>query len=89
MTTNHSMFVSDEEDGDIVLLRYKSQDETQAEKVALKQRLVRWFGGLVTLAWGAAALAPDTFNVPPAFRPWVFVSFIFWFLAACAGVFNL
>ena len=36
----------------------------------------------VDLAWGAAAVAPDAFNVPVDLRPWIFVTFIFWFFDA-------
>jgi len=54
-----------------------------------KGRLLKWFGILSTVILGAAAFAPDTFNVPLSFRPWIFLTFTFWFCAFCAGFFNL
>lgn len=51
--------------------------------------LLKWFGLLSTVALGAAALAPDIFNVPVRLCPWVFLTFVFWFFAFCTGFFSL
>jgi hypothetical protein len=51
--------------------------------------VLKWFGMLSTGLLGAAALAPDVFRIPTAFRPWVFIIAIFWILAFCAGMFDL
>lgn len=53
-----------------------------------KRMLLKWFGFAATLILFTAALAPDVLKVPLNWRPWVFVTSIFWFLAFCAGIFN-
>ena len=47
------------------------------------------FGFLSTIAWGAAALSPETFKIPEALQGWTFIIAILWFFAYCAGFFNL
>jgi hypothetical protein len=50
---------------------------------------VKWFGALSTALIGLAALAPNVFGIPAALHPWVYLVSIFWFLAFCAGMFEL
>jgi hypothetical protein len=52
-------------------------------------RIRKWFGVSSTALIGAAALAPSAFGIPAALQPWVYLVSIFWFLAFCAGMFEL
>ena len=69
-----------------------SKKETKMKKqgkvMFSAHQLLKSFGILLTLVWGTAALAPHLFNLPLNMRPWIFVTFIFWFIAFCAGVFS-
>jgi hypothetical protein len=62
----------------------KKQDNT---RFSMRQ-LLKGFGICSMLLLGAAALAPNVFGIPLGLRPWVFVVFIFWFFAFCAGMFH-
>jgi len=53
------------------------------------RRILKWFGAISTVLLSAAALAPDTFEIPVNLQPWVFLTAIFWALAFCAGMFDL
>jgi hypothetical protein len=53
------------------------------------RRVLKWFGMISTGLISSAALAPHAFGVPTDLQPWVFVTSIFWFLAFCAGMFDL
>jgi hypothetical protein len=79
----------EEDHADISIVSYELKPEMQGRFVKFIQLPMKVFGVLSTVAWTAAALAPVTFNVPINFRPWVFVTFIFWFFSFCAGLFNL
>ncbi len=88
--TSTPEFRSTEEDNaDIVVIRYEPGTQPEGKLIQIFRRPLKIFGYISTVAWTAAALAPATFNVPINFRPWVFVTFIFWFFGFCAGLFNL
>jgi hypothetical protein len=89
ITTTSEINVREEEQADIVIVRYEPGVETPGKFAQFMRRPLKVFGFLSTAAWTVAALTPNTFNVPPNFRPWVFVTFIFWFFGYCAGLFNL
>jgi hypothetical protein len=78
-----------EEEADIVIVHYTPREKTEGYFIQFIRPVVKWFGTLSTIALSSAALAPSTFNVPPHLRPWVFLAFIFWSFAFCAGFFNL
>lgn len=46
-------------------------------------------GLLGTVIFALTAFAPDMMNVPHAMRPWLFVTFIFWFMLYVSGMFTL
>jgi len=52
-------------------------------------RIRKWFGMLSTVLIGVGVFAPYVFGIPADMQPWVFVTFIFWFFAFCAGIFDL
>jgi hypothetical protein len=87
-TPSHE-FISRKDNTHVIIVRYEPEEKTQGDSIFSPRRLSKWFGLLSTIALGAAAFAPDIFNVPLHFRPWFFITFIFWFFAFCAGVFNL
>jgi hypothetical protein len=78
-----------EQEADILVIRYVPGPRIRGKTMKFLRPILKWFSLLSTIALGAAALAPDTFNVPAPFRPWVFLTFVFWFFAYCAGFFNL
>jgi hypothetical protein len=88
MTTQNSLFRIEKEDGDIVFLRYKTPEEAGKTAPTFKSRILQWFGTIIMLALGAAAFAPNAFHLSAGFRPWVFVTFIMWAVAFCAGMFS-
>jgi hypothetical protein len=79
----------EEGNADITFVPYEPNPETQGEIIKFIRLPMKVFGVLSTIAWTAAALAPNTFNVPQNFRAWFFVIWIFWFFGFCAGLFNL
>ncbi|NTU56064.1 MAG: hypothetical protein HGA79_07430 [Anaerolineales bacterium] len=87
MTNNNLLFIREEEDGNIIL-RHDPQEEIQAGELSFKQRLLQGFGRLVLVALSAGTLAPATLHISTGFRPWVYVAFILWVFAYCAGMFN-
>lgn len=87
MTTNHAWRVR-EEHGNIIVLCHEPQEETETEKLSLRQRFLQWFGRLVMLALGAAAFFPNTLHLSAGARPWIFVTLILWIFAYCTGIFN-
>jgi hypothetical protein len=82
------MFAFRDKEADNNVYRHVPRERRQGDSMRFIRLLVRWFGILSTLALGAAALSPDTFNVPLQWRPWIFLTFIFWFFAFCGGLFN-
>ena len=74
---------------DIIIVRYEPAPETPGKFIQFIRRPLKVFGFISTAAWLAAALAPNTLNIPQNFRPWAFVIFIFWFFGFCVGVFNV
>lgn len=80
---------SNEEEADMIAIRYQPIAMEEGKTVRFLRPLLKWFGTLSTIALGTAALAPHVLNVPMQLRPWVFLTFIFWFFAFCAGTFNL
>lgn len=81
--------VRKEEKADIIVVRYESSIETPGKFTQFIRRPLKVFGFLSTAVWSVAAFVPNIFNVPLNYRPWVFVTFIFWFFGYCAGLFNL
>lgn len=77
-----------DENKDIIFLRYEHQDEIRNGELTFRQRIVQWFGRLSTLILGAANIAPNALHVSTGFRPWIFVAFILWITALIMGVFN-
>lgn len=88
MTTQHSIFRIEEDDGDVVILRYETPEEAETSASTLKSRILQWIGTVMMIALGAAAFAPTAFHLAAGFRPWVFITFIMWVVAYCAGMFN-
>lgn len=88
MTNNKLLFIREEEDGNIILLRHELQEEAQTGKLSFGQRLLQWFGMLSAVALGAATFAPSALHISSGFRPWIFVSFLLWVVAYCAGMFH-
>ena len=77
-----------EEHADVIMVHYEPRAATQGDSMSIFRRLLKWFGLLSTLVLGALAFSPNTFNVPLSLRPWIFLTFIFWLFAYCAGTFN-
>jgi hypothetical protein len=48
----------------------------------------KYFGVFSTVLLGVATLTPDVFRIPATFRPWVFVTFVFWSFLFCTGQFS-
>ena len=91
MATNTASTVSHvwERQDDSLAVRATAQLETGSSPIISWRRITKWFGVLSTALLSAAALAPHTFRIPTALHPWVFVVAILWFLAFCAGMFDL
>jgi hypothetical protein len=53
------------------------------------RQFVKWFGITSTIALLIAAVDPYVFNTPIQWRPWIFVTSVFWLIAFSAGLFNL
>jgi hypothetical protein len=77
------------EDESCLAVRETTELKKQRVVIVSRHRLVQWYGILSTAFIGVAALAPNVFGIPPALQPWVFVAFIFWHFAFCAGMFDL
>lgn len=88
MSARQSLFTIEEEQGDVVILHYKQEEETSRQAPTFKQRLVQWLGRIILLALGAAVFAASALHIPGGFRPWIFLSFILWAFAFCSGTFN-
>lgn len=90
MNTNLSNRISDiEQEEKIIFVHYEPEKRAERRFVKLLRPIVKWFGLLSTLAWGVAALSPETLRVPEHLQGWTFLAFIAWLFAYCAGVFNL
>ena len=89
ITSTPEITTCEEEKADICIVRYEPDTRVQGKFIRFIRRPLKWFGVISTVAWSAAAFVPNTFNVPLNFRPWVFVTFIFWSYGYCAGLFNL
>lgn len=90
MNTNLSHRISDiENKEEIIFVPYEPERKAERRLVRFLQPIVKWFGFLSTLAWGVAALSPETLRVPVHLQGWVFVITIMWFFAYCVGIFNL
>jgi hypothetical protein len=77
-----------EAEADIIVIHYEPGVKPEGKTALFLRRFLKWFGFIVTLALGTAVFAPDALRVPAAYRSWIFVIFIFWFFAFCAGFFN-
>lgn len=88
MTDSKLLFISEEDDGNVIFLRHKLQEKTPMGELSLRQSLSQWFGRFALLALGAATFAPTTLHIPTGFRPWVSIVFILWVFAYCTGMFN-
>lgn len=53
------------------------------------KKLSKGVGLAGTLALAFAAFAPKIVSVPISMRPWVFITFIFWFVFYSSGMFSL
>jgi hypothetical protein len=62
--------------------------KTQGTFMFSKRQLVKWFGIASTIMLVIAAITPDTINIPLNWRPWVYLTAIFWIFAFCTGTFN-
>ncbi len=89
VTPKPELNTREKEETEVIVVRYEPGTEPQGNSFQLIRRLLRAFGLLSTTAWTAAALLPNTFNVPQNFRGWFFVIWVFWFFGFCAGLFNL
>lgn len=89
MNTKPSNLISNLEEEDIAIGRYEPGKRIEGRFVRAIRPILKWFGFLSTFAWGVAALSPDTFQVPQPLQGWVFLIFIVWVFAFCAGLFNL
>ncbi|HEX2998307.1 MAG TPA: hypothetical protein VHP14_26010 [Anaerolineales bacterium] len=90
MNTNLSNHISDiEKEQEIAFVQYKPGEKVERRSVQILRPILKWFGILSTLAWGVAALSPETLRVPVHLQGWTFLVFIAWFFAYCAGAFNL
>ncbi len=88
-STKPTTSIAWEEEADFTSIRYQARPETQGSLMPSKRRLLKWFGILLTVLWGAAAFAPGTFNIPLSFQPWLFLTFALWFFVLGAGLINL
>jgi hypothetical protein len=89
MNTNLSNRISTIEEEDITIVHYEPEQKTEGQFLRSMRPVVKWFGLLSTLIWGVGALSPETLRVPAYLQGWVFLIFIAWLFAYCAGVFNL
>ncbi len=71
------------------ITRYEPAENMEGSRIQLFRPILKWFGLLSTIAWGVAALSPQTFKVPAPLQGWVFIISILWFFAYCIGLFNL
>jgi hypothetical protein len=60
----------------------------QGTSMFSKRQFLKWFGRASTIILILAAIFPDTLSVPLNWRPWVFLTSIFWVFAFCTGFFN-
>lgn len=56
---------------------------------SLLRSLFKGLGLVGTVAFAFTAFAPDMMNIPQSMRPWLFVTFIFWFVLYTSGIFSL
>jgi hypothetical protein len=90
MNTNVSNRISAiQKEEEIIVVQYEPEKKAERRFVQFLRPIVKWLGLLATLAWGVAALSPETLRVPVHLQGWVFLIAIAWFFAYCAGVFNL
>ena len=91
MNTNVSDSLShfEEEKADFTIVHYVSIKNLGRPVSSTLRLVVKWFGLLSTVAWGVAALSPNTLKIPLHLQGWVFIISILWFFAYCAGFFNL
>ena len=89
ITSTPELNTCEEEKADIIVIRYEPGSRTEGKIIQLIRRPLKVFGFLSTMVWTAAALAPNTVNVPQNLRAWFFVVWIFWFFGFCTGLFNL
>lgn len=68
--------------------REMSTIKTQGTFMFSKRQFVKWFGIASTIMLVIASIAPDTLNIPLNWRPWFFLTAIFWVFAFCTGFFN-
>jgi hypothetical protein len=91
MNTTVSNYISEteQEENEITIIHYVPQEKTEAPFIQWLRPILKWFGLLSTLTWGAAALSPTTFGIAVTSQGWVFIITILWFFGYCAGLFNL
>lgn len=89
MNTNVSNRISTIEEEDVTVIHYEPEQKAEGRSIQRLRPIIKWFGLLSTLVWGVGALFPETLRVPAHLRGWIFLVFIAWLFAYCAGVFNL
>lgn len=91
MNTNVANCISEteQEETQITIIHYVPGEKTEGRSVQSIRPILKGFGLLSTLVWGAAALSPNTFRIPAPLQGWVFSITILWFFGYCAGLFNL
>ena len=88
-TLSNSISETEQEETEVTILRYVPREKTEGRFIQWIRPILKVFGLLSTLAWGAAALFPATFRIPAALQGWVFILAILWFFGYCVGLFNV
>jgi hypothetical protein len=88
-TVSDSMSRFEDEEADVTIVRYVALKNSERPLNPSLRAVVKAFGLLSTVAWGVAALSPETLRVPAHLQGWVFLVSILWFFAYFAGLFNL
>jgi hypothetical protein len=89
MATHIGVTSSHEKRMDLSPLQKETNSKTQGYFMFSKRLFLKWFGMASTILLALAAVSPDTLNAPLNWRPWVFLSSIFWVFAFCTGFFSL
>lgn len=64
-------------------------NQMKSNKTSPLKSLLKAIGLVGTMTLALAAFAPDMLNVPQSMRPWLFITFIFWFVLYSSGMFTL
>lgn len=88
-TISNCISESEQEENEITIVSYEAREKAEGRFIQGLRPILKWFGLLSTLAWGAAALSPNSFRIPVPLQGWVFTIAVVWFFSYCAGLFNL